>query len=163
MTFLRNEPYLTRVHVSAEVHNQETLLAPPHWHETHDEFFRIVKGRLEVMIGSNTRIYVPEDGEICIPKGVVHSLRGFIGEETIFEERTEPMDEGKELFFRNLLGSGKQPTNLFMVMQVFYHGDARPSFPGNFHWLENMFVTIVGGYIAPMLGYKLKYEILKRV
>jgi hypothetical protein len=23
-------------------------------------------------------------------------------------------------------------------MQVFYHGDARPSFPGQFQWLENM-------------------------
>jgi mannose-6-phosphate isomerase-like protein (cupin superfamily) len=78
------------VHVIA-VHGQETLFVAPHWHEKHDELFRIIKGRMEVMIGSNTRVYVPEDGEIRIPKRVVHSLRCFIGEETIFEERTEPM------------------------------------------------------------------------
>jgi len=46
---------------------------------------------MEVMIGSNKRIYVPEDGEIRIPKGVAHSSRCFIGEETIIEERTDPM------------------------------------------------------------------------
>jgi hypothetical protein len=46
---------------------------------------------MEVMIGSNTRIYVPEDGEVRIPRRIVHSLRCFIGEETIFEDRTDPM------------------------------------------------------------------------
>jgi len=89
-TFLRNEPFLLRVHVVA-VHNQETLFVAPHWHETHDELIRIIKGRMEATIGSNTRIYVPEDGEIRFPKHVVHSLRSFVGEEMIFEERTEPM------------------------------------------------------------------------
>jgi mannose-6-phosphate isomerase-like protein (cupin superfamily) len=80
------------VHVTVvAVQNQEALFVPPHWHETHDEFFRIIKGRMEVMIGLNTRIYVPEDGEIRIPKRVVHSLRCFVGEETIVEERTDPM------------------------------------------------------------------------
>ena len=78
------------MHVVA-VHNQDALFAPLHWHETHDELFRVIKGRMEVMIGSNTRIYVPEDGEIRIPKGVAHSSRCFIGEETIIEERTDPM------------------------------------------------------------------------
>jgi len=78
------------VHVVA-VDNQEGLFVPPHWHETHDELFRVIKGRMEATIGSNTRIYVPEDGEILIPRRVVHSLRCFIGEEAIIEERTEPM------------------------------------------------------------------------
>jgi len=52
---------------------------------------------MEVMIGSTTRIYVPEDGDIRIPKGVVHSLRCFFGEETIFEERTDPMVSAHEI------------------------------------------------------------------
>lgn len=91
-TFLRNEPYLARVHVQAiSVSQGDTLYVLPHWHDERDELFRIVKGRMEVLIGTHTKIYVPEDGEIMIPKGVVHSMRTFHDEETIFEERTEPM------------------------------------------------------------------------
>ena len=78
------------MHVVA-VHNQEPLFVAPHWHETHDKLFRVIKGRMEATIGSNTRIYAPEDGEIRIPKRVVHGFRSFIGEETIIEERTDPM------------------------------------------------------------------------
>lgn len=91
-TFLRNEEYLTRVHVAAIPASQgDTLYVPPHWHVEHDELFRVLKGRLRVTIGGQTRDYVPSDGEIRIPKGVVHSIRGIHDEETIFEERTDPM------------------------------------------------------------------------
>jgi len=44
-----------------------------------------------VLIGPETKLSSPEDGEIKIPRGVVHSLRGFHDEETIFEEGTDPM------------------------------------------------------------------------
>jgi hypothetical protein len=30
------------------------------------------------------------------------------------------------------------PTDLFEAMLVFYHGDGRPAFLGNFRWLENL-------------------------
>ena len=43
------------------------------------------------MIGTETKDYTPEDGEIMVPKGSVHSLRGFHDEETIFEEKTGPV------------------------------------------------------------------------
>jgi len=33
----------------------------------------------------------------------------------------------------------------------------RPAFPWHFPWLEKTFVMIFGGYLAPLLGYKLKY------
>ncbi|KAF8902603.1 hypothetical protein CPB84DRAFT_1775781 [Gymnopilus junonius] len=160
-TFLRNEPYLARVQVAA-ITDGETLYVPPHWHEMHDELFRVIKGRLAVMIGKEWRDYVPEDGEIRIPKGVVHSLRGFKGEETIFEERTEPMDPEKEIFFRNLLTDGKVPTSFFYVMTVAYHGDMRPALPGHIKWLERGLVTLVGYYIAPLFGYRVKYEGYKK-
>ncbi|PPQ92523.1 hypothetical protein CVT25_010356 [Psilocybe cyanescens] len=160
MTFLRNHPYLARIHVAA-ITDAETLYVTPHWHDKYDELFRVTKGRLQVRIGNNTRIYVPEDGEILIPRGTVHGMRGFQGEETIFEERTEPMSVEKELFFRNLLDGGKEPTSLLQVMVVAYKGDMRLAFPGHIKWLERAFVTILGGYIAPLLGYKNKYSSYK--
>jgi len=157
MSFLRNEPYLTRMHIS--VTDKEIPSVPLHWHELHDELFRVLKGRIEVRIGNETRIYVPEDGEVRIPKRTLHSLKFFSGEECIFEERTEPMDEEKEMFFRNLnhMMEGKEGRNLFQLALIFYHGDLRPAFPWHFPWLEKAFVIILGGYLAPLLGYKLKY------
>ena len=64
---------------------------PAHWHEEHDELFRVLEGRLQVRLGAETKFYTAADGEIRIPTGVVHSLRVVKGEECIFEERTEPM------------------------------------------------------------------------
>lgn len=64
---------------------------PAHWHEEHDELFRVLEGRLEVRLGRETRFYTAADGEIRISKGVVHSLRVVKGEECLFEERTDPM------------------------------------------------------------------------
>ncbi|KAF8800652.1 hypothetical protein BYT27DRAFT_7148536 [Phlegmacium glaucopus] len=159
MTFLRNEPFLTRVHVSATA-DEAALFIPPHWHELHDEIFRVLKGRLEVRIGNDTRIYVPDDGEVRIPKRVVHSLRFFPGEECIMEEKTEPMDEEKEMFFRNMMGTmgdGVPTKDILQVALIAYHGDLRPAFPWRSPWLEKAFVSIFGGYIAPLFGYKLKY------
>ena len=64
---------------------------PLHWHEKHDEIFRVVKGRMTVRIGNESRIYVPEDGELLVPKGVLHSFSFFPGEECIFEDKTDPV------------------------------------------------------------------------
>jgi hypothetical protein len=75
------------------------------------------------------------------------------------EERTDPMDGEKEIFFCNLLSS---TTNVFQVMQVMYHGDMRPVFPVHFNWLEKVFVAIVWGFFALIFGYRLKYRDLKR-
>ncbi|KAF8804360.1 hypothetical protein BYT27DRAFT_7030457, partial [Phlegmacium glaucopus] len=160
MTFLRNEPYLTRVHISATA-DKASLFVPLHWHEMHDEIFRVLKGRMEVRIGNETRIYFPDDGEVRIPKGVLHSLRFFPGEECLFEEKTEPMDEEKEMFFRNMMGTmgddGVPTKDILQVALIAYHGDLRPVFLWHFPWFETAFVSIFGGYIAPLFGYKLKY------
>ena len=43
------------------------------------------------MIGSSVKLYGPEDGEVMVLKGVVHSLKTYPGVECILEERTEPM------------------------------------------------------------------------
>ena len=85
------------------------------------------------------------------------------------------------MFFRNMLARGSQPTDFFEIMHILYHGDGRPAFPGHFRWLETLvsvlfidymtddtnrcveFVTVIGGYIAPMLGYTRKYHTLKKL
>jgi len=36
-------------------------------------------------------MYGPEDGEVKIPKGVVHSLKAYKGVECVVDERTDPM------------------------------------------------------------------------
>lgn len=89
-TFLKNDAYLMRTHVTG-ASDADTVYVPPHWHETHDEIFCIRKGQMEVTMVSSVQLYGPEDGEIRIPKGVVHSLKTYPGVECIFEERTEPM------------------------------------------------------------------------
>lgn len=160
MTFLRDDAYLSRVHIEKGV--LEEFQVPAHWHEEHDELFRVLEGRLEVRMGPETKFYTAADGEICIPKGIVHSLRVVKGEECLFEERTEPMDDGKELFFRNMLAGGRQVSSFFQVMQIMYHGDARPALPLHSKWLERTLVSIIGYYIAPLFGYKLTISNLRK-
>ncbi|KAG5639763.1 hypothetical protein H0H81_000043 [Sphagnurus paluster] len=132
----------------------ETLYVPPHWHDTHDEILRVVKGKLEITLGSVARVYTPEDGEVLIRKGVVHSLRSLKGVACTFYERTDPMvgasysvlrqpkDDEKEIFFRNMFGNGKLATNLFAIALIAYQGDTIPALPGHFIWLEKF----VSGY-----------------
>ena len=55
--------------------DEEISPAPVHWHEMHDELFRVVQGRTQVRIGNETRIFVPEDGEVRIPKRTLHGLK----------------------------------------------------------------------------------------
>ncbi|KAF8893020.1 hypothetical protein BD779DRAFT_1508385 [Infundibulicybe gibba] len=161
MTFLRNQPYLARVEIGGGP-DDDALVVPLHWHETHDEYIHVLEGRLEITLGSHIKSYDHHDGPVCIRKGVVHGLRSARGVRCVFEEKTEPMDEHKEIFFRNLVRSGKQATNVFEAMQVFYHGDTRPAFPIHIMWLEKMFVSVVGNFLAPMLGYERKLESLKK-
>ncbi|KAF8893019.1 hypothetical protein BD779DRAFT_1670023 [Infundibulicybe gibba] len=161
MTFLRNQSYLTRVEIG-DGPGDDVLVVPLHWHETHDEYIHILEGQLEITLGSHVKIYDHNDGPVCIRKGVVHGIKSIRGVRCIAEERTEPMDEQKEILFRNLMGSGKQATNVFEAMQAFYYGDIMPVFPIHVAWLERMFVSVVGNFLAPMLGYKRKIESLKR-
>lgn len=100
-TFLRNSDYLSRVIISAE---SDGLTVPLHYHETHDEIFRVVKGRVRYTLGeagakfkafswlrATTRFYTAEDGEVVIPKGTAHAIFVEPGQDVVFEERTTPM------------------------------------------------------------------------
>lgn len=77
-----------------------------HWHETHDEYLRVLRGTIRVRLGEGTRLLRPGE-EARVPKYVRHEWsRADIlgGEEVIVAERTDPADIQKHLFFWNLNG-----------------------------------------------------------
>ena len=45
-----------------------------HWHENYDEYMRIIQGRASIRLGNTWKVYTPEDGEIKIPRMVVHDI-----------------------------------------------------------------------------------------
>ncbi|KAJ7114920.1 hypothetical protein C8R44DRAFT_225670 [Mycena epipterygia] len=144
------DPLRSRLHSTGE----EPFEVPPHWHAAHDELHVVLKGRAQITQGSTVRILGPEDGECFTPRGVVHSIKTFPGEEVILEETALPSVETKIFFFRNLFAPGIQQS-FIRLMQVFYYGDGYPKFPTGFRWLERPFVVIIGGWIADLLGYQL--------
>ncbi|KAL0946219.1 hypothetical protein HGRIS_012478 [Hohenbuehelia grisea] len=170
MTFLRGSPYLTRTVITGE----ETLKVPLHWHLTHSEIHRVTKGRIKYTIGepgarlpgsnkgsqTHTRILGPDDGELVVPPGTIHGLETFPGEESEVYESTDPMDEEKEVFFRNFVAAGGVNASPFALFQTFYWGDGYPVTPGG-RRIEKFILTCFGYYLAPILGYKLKYDISK--
>ncbi|KAL0579924.1 hypothetical protein V5O48_002095 [Marasmius crinis-equi] len=161
MTFLKDHEFLSRVTITGDS-DCEGLFVPFHWHETHDEVMRVVKGQLRISLGSTSKIYSPEDGEVLIPRMTPHSLKSIEGVPTEFMERTIPMDDEKEVFFRNLLAGDGLNASIFHVMQTFYHGDTYPALPFHIIWFEKAFTALFGYYIAPFLGYQLKYASSKR-
>ncbi|KAH7930822.1 hypothetical protein BV22DRAFT_1190930 [Leucogyrophana mollusca] len=160
MTFLRDSNFLSRVHVAADA---EQLYVPPHWHANHDETFRVLQGKMMYLVGKDTRIYTPDDGEVTVPRGVVHSLSSVVGIETVFEEKSTPMDDVKELFFRNLYASGQFPSNPLRLFPIIYHGDSMPSLPGGFRSIEKGLIRILGGFVSPLFGYRRELNSLKDV
>ncbi|KAF9470957.1 hypothetical protein BDN70DRAFT_617324 [Pholiota conissans] len=160
MTF-RSSPTLVVLHATGAP-GAERFVVPPHWHPNHGEYHRVLKGRLAITRGGVTQVVTPDDGELYTPAGVVHSMEGFEGEELILEERTDPVDPDKETLFRNMFPDGKVEANPLKVMQMFYqHGDSYPALPGGVHFLEKALVYVLGGCLAPALGYRPKFKNLK--
>ncbi|KIK51400.1 hypothetical protein GYMLUDRAFT_50556 [Collybiopsis luxurians FD-317 M1] len=158
------EPQLRIISISGN-EEDEVFHGPIHWHESHDEIITVREGKLKVTLGSVIKTYTPETGDAFIPRGVPHALESFRGVPCVFTERTNPTNfDTKEIFFRNAvaLPGGFSGSSVFQVMQVFYYGDMFPVFPIHSKWLEKAFVIVLGGYIAPLLGYRVKYETLKK-
>jgi hypothetical protein len=67
---------------TAEPSNQSKIIIPEnsrwrtelHWHETHDEYVHVRKGRIRVTIGDVTRESGPEDGDLKMPKFTIHEF-----------------------------------------------------------------------------------------
>ena len=81
-----------------ETNNRTTIVIPVkskwtttlHWHETHTEYIRILKGRARVTIGKVTRDYGPEDRDLRIDNFVTHEyMRADV------DRKEEEKDEGE--------------------------------------------------------------------
>ncbi|KAJ6567363.1 hypothetical protein DFH09DRAFT_1156751 [Mycena vulgaris] len=142
-----------RVHVHAT--GEEAIEVPPHWHAAHDEQHVVLKGRIQITQDGVSRVIGPEDGVCVTRRGVVHSIQGFPGEETIVEESTLSVETfQKIIFFRNMFAPGALQSFLG-VMQIFYYGDGYPEFPIGVRWLEWLVVVVAGGWLAPLFGFQL--------
>ncbi|KAF8209634.1 hypothetical protein K438DRAFT_1572654 [Mycena galopus ATCC 62051] len=150
MTVLQN-PLRTHIVITGE---GDKFYVPPHWHAAHDENHVVLKGRLIITQDGVRRVIGPEDGACLTKRGVIHSLEAFPGEELVLEETTTDEEDQKIYFFRNMGVLGMK-ASLLRVMQVFYYADTYPKFPTGLRWLERGFIIVLGGWIAPMLGYKL--------
>jgi uncharacterized RmlC-like cupin family protein len=80
-----------------------------HWHETHDEYLKVVQGTIRVRLGDSMQVISATEGnqpEIKVARYVWHEWQraGPEGEEVVVVERTEPDDNDKSIFFWNLNG-----------------------------------------------------------
>lgn len=62
---------------------------PPHYHPLTPEIFRVFSGEVIATIGGIRRTLRPEDGEITVERGVVHSFESPEGVHTEFAERED--------------------------------------------------------------------------
>ncbi|KAJ6567366.1 hypothetical protein DFH09DRAFT_1156763 [Mycena vulgaris] len=154
MTILQ-DPLRLSVHATGE----EPFEVPPHWHAAHDEQHVVLKGRVQITQDGVTKVMGPEDGVCFTPRGVVHSIKSFPGEETIMEETTLLVETTRQtaqkiIFFRNMFAPGMLQSFLG-IMQIFYYGDAYPELPTGVRWLEWLMVVVAGGWLAPLFGFQL--------
>lgn len=75
--------------MNAVLLEEAEFFVPEHYHLSHDEYIRVLKGKLELSRNGEVKVVTPEDGEQYIPKGTRHWLRKRKGwPEAIIEERT---------------------------------------------------------------------------
>ncbi|KAK7403444.1 hypothetical protein QQX98_010810 [Neonectria punicea] len=79
-----------------------------HWHETHDEYLKVIKGTIRVQLGSAIQ-YISatenEHPEIKVARYVWHEWQRAVSDgEVVVIERTVPDDNEKAIFFWNLNG-----------------------------------------------------------
>ncbi|KAF2706981.1 hypothetical protein K504DRAFT_458449 [Pleomassaria siparia CBS 279.74] len=143
--------------------------AGAHWHEGYDEIMKVVKGRAKVRLGNEYRIVTPEDGEVVIPKFVVHDVMradfdSEVGEgdegELWLEERSDPVDGSKELLFRNIfsimedktLYGWKFPLQLLLTMA--YSDGYLVIIPGPARWYVTHALWACVKFVALAAGLK---------
>ncbi|KAK5989554.1 hypothetical protein PT974_11081 [Cladobotryum mycophilum] len=80
-----------------------------HWHETHTEYLKVIKGSIKVRLGRTEQIVTATETsqpEIKVDRFVWHEWKRATsdGEDVIVVERTDPGDGDKAIFFWNLNG-----------------------------------------------------------
>ncbi|CVK91289.1 uncharacterized protein FMAN_09432 [Fusarium mangiferae] len=96
-------------HVRITLPKSSTWSSGLHWHETHDEYLKVVKGTIRVRLGDSRQVISATDGnqpEIKVPRYARHEWQRAApdGEEVLVIERTDPDDNDKAIFFWNLNG-----------------------------------------------------------
>ena len=72
------------------------LSVPPHWHEFHDEYMKVLSGKMEFTLEGKTIVLSETDDELCIERGKVHGFTAIKGVKVVFRERTAPSGRFKE-------------------------------------------------------------------
>jgi len=129
------------------------FVVPAHFHPLSVEFMHCVSGVLHATLDGREVTLRPEDGELRIEKGVVHSLVSPKGEHAEFQERTDQGHVKKRDFLRNLfrISDSEGFATSIRVMTLFYEdGDSFPA-PGS-KLAGKIMVWIVGGFIGSYLG-----------
>ncbi|KAH7270970.1 hypothetical protein MRS44_005256 [Fusarium solani] len=98
----------TTGHVKITLPESSTWSSGLHWHETHDEYLKVIKGTIRVQLGSTIQ-YISatenEQPEIKVARYMWHEWQRAVPDgEVIVIERTEPDDNEKAIFFWNLNG-----------------------------------------------------------
>lgn len=80
-----------------------------HWHETHVEYLKVVRGSVRVRLGDTWQTVTAENGEqpeVRVDRYVWHEWQRAEpgGDEVVVVERTDPVDNEKAVFFWNLNG-----------------------------------------------------------
>ncbi|KAH8120844.1 hypothetical protein FP744_10001374 [Trichoderma asperellum] len=97
--------------------DQVTVTLPPkstwssglHWHETHTEYLKVIKGSIKVRLGDTEQIITAtqeNQPELKVERYAWHEWQRaeLEGDEVVVVERTDPADGEKAIFFWNLNG-----------------------------------------------------------
>ncbi len=134
-----------------------------HWHETHTEYLRVIRGAACVRLQGKTSIITPEDGLVTIPAFVKHewmraSTHGS-DEDLVVKEWTSPADGEKEIFFRNLSSVIQEdyrnawiPVGWLITLQLFVIFGALDNYPIFVEGWAERWVTYVVLWVAGFVG-----------
>lgn len=140
-----SEPETSVDRYATEVHCADggELSVPSHWHKNHTERMIVIKGRLEITLDGKKIIVNAGDAPLMIPPRVVHSVKGFKGEEVVAQEQALPGGSYKAEFFNDMLQGGtfKNPA---LILRSFLDGDIYLALPLYFRVFDEIFLTIFG-------------------
>ena len=153
-----------------------------HWHETHDEYFEVVQGRILLTIRGDTRVVKAGSGILEISKYTNHEWRRDPTDtsqtDVIVKERTAPADGEKEAFFRSLNSYLLEPspaklhgqimwpfstlegmiegwTVMIQLYMIFLRFDNYPVLLGRSTGFFSRAVTYLALWVASLVGHSL--------
>jgi uncharacterized RmlC-like cupin family protein len=95
--------------VTVTLPSKSTWSSGLHWHETHTEYLKVIKGSIKVRLGDTEQIITASkenQPELKVERYAWHEWQRaeLDGDEVVVIERTDPADGEKAIFFWNLNG-----------------------------------------------------------